>query len=202
MKKTATLFILVSSLLTTGVSQARVCMVYTFDTRGCQRGDELLYMPNHFGNEQLPVNFIAQKCDFNKQIAWTKGGVACIYAGDKEVYEGEVEVKKRMYGRTYNRVVNNPAGWYKTDGGDYWRVSEKGQGGPMKVGDSVALYYKQCQHGIHGEEKLEPEYKPDGVIHSLTKNHYVYEAQENPPYGTVIEIVGQQKHGYLKVEKK
>ncbi len=76
-------------------------------------------------------------CDFNKQIAWTKGG-ACIYAGEKELYEGEVEVKKRMYGRTYNRAVNTPDGWYKTESGDYWRVAQKGQGGPMKVGDSVA----------------------------------------------------------------
>ena len=131
-----------------------------------------------------------------------EGGGACIYAGEKELYEGEVEVKKRMYGRTYNRAVNTPDGWYKTESGDYWRVAQKGQGGPMKVGDSVALYYKQCQHGIYGEEKLAAEYEPDGVIQSLTKNHYVYEAQENPTYGTVIEIVGQQKHGYLKVEKK
>lgn len=193
---------MLSLFATTSVAQARVCYVSDFDTRGCIKGDELLYLPNNWGNEQLPVEFIAKKCDFSKQIAWTKGGVTCVYSGPKDVVSGADEVKYMSYSALYNRVSKNPNGWVKAENGWFWKLSKKGNGSPMKVGDRVVLTYQSCEHDINGQEHPSGKFVPDGEIESLTKNHYVYMAQAEPTYGSVIEIVAPTQHGYVKVEKK
>lgn len=72
----------------------------------------------------------------------------------------------------------------------------------MKVGDRVVLTYQSCEHDINGQEHPSGKFVPDGEIESLTKNHYVYMAQAEPTYGSVIEIVAPTQHGYVKVEKK
>lgn len=98
------------SIALTETVQARVCYVTDFDTRGCVKGDELLYLPERWGNEQLPIDFIAKKCDFSKQISWTNGGVTCVYAGPKDFVEGKDEVRRISYSGLYNQVAVNPNG--------------------------------------------------------------------------------------------
>lgn len=49
----------------------------------CKPGQKIVYLPNTFGNEQLPVIFAAVNCDMRYSIALTRGGVACIYAPSK-----------------------------------------------------------------------------------------------------------------------
>lgn len=46
----------------------------------CKPGQKIVYLPNSFGNEQLPVIFAAVNCDHRFSIALTNGGVSCIYA--------------------------------------------------------------------------------------------------------------------------
>lgn len=81
--------------IASGATQARVCIVSNLDTSGCQLGDELLYLPRSDGNEQLPLEFVAKKCDMNKTVAWTNSGVACIYAGDKEMVNGHTKANAK-----------------------------------------------------------------------------------------------------------
>lgn len=72
----------------------------------------------------------------------------------------------------------------------------------MKPGDKVVLTYQVCEHDINGQEQRSGKFVPDGEINSLTENHYVYMAQPDPVYGSIIEIIGPTQHGYLKVDKK
>lgn len=203
MKKTTLCAVsaLTALMLVAGTAQARICFVNDFDTQGCQKGDDLLYMPERWGNEQLPIEFAAKKCDFSKSVLWNNGGVACVYAGGKDFVVGKDEVTRKSYAAVFNKAVNNPRGWYRTDRGEYWKVVQKGNGGPMKEGDTVVLAYQKCEHDIDGRESR-GNYAPDGQIDSLTKSHWVYEAQPEPVYGSIIEIVGPYRHGFLKVEKK
>lgn len=193
---------MVLSIASVGVAHARVCYVSDFDTRGCVKGDELLYMPERWGNEQHPIEFIAKKCDFTKEIAWTKGGVTCVYAGPKDLVEAKDEVRRIAYSGIYNKVAKNPDGWYKADDGRFWKVVQKGTEGPMKTGDKVVLAYQSCEHDMGGREQASGEFVPDGEIEALTENHYVFMAQPEPTYGSIIEIVGPTQHGFVKVEKK
>ncbi|MEX1669693.1 hypothetical protein AB4876_12305 [Zhongshania guokunii] len=45
----------------------------------CKEGQKIVFLPNSFGNEQLPVIFAAVNCDHRFSIALTNGGVSCIY---------------------------------------------------------------------------------------------------------------------------
>ncbi|MCK7460038.1 hypothetical protein [Idiomarina aminovorans] len=59
----------------------------------CKAGQKVVFLPDSFGNEQLPVIFAAVNCDHRFNIALTKGGVSCIYsplkAEDQETTEGK-----------------------------------------------------------------------------------------------------------------
>lgn len=46
----------------------------------CEPGQKILYLPESFGNEQLPILFAAVNCDLRYSVALTKGAVTCIYA--------------------------------------------------------------------------------------------------------------------------
>lgn len=54
----------------------------------CTPGQKIVFLPNRWGNEQLPILFAAVNCDMRYSIALTNGGVACIYA-PIEVKPGE-----------------------------------------------------------------------------------------------------------------
>ena len=46
----------------------------------CKPGQKLVFLPQSFGNEQLPVLFAAVNCDLRYHVAMTTGAVTCIYA--------------------------------------------------------------------------------------------------------------------------
>lgn len=73
----------------------------------------------------------------------------------------------------------------------------------MKPEDVVLLYWRDCEHDMDGTEHLTESFKPHDVIPKLTKDHHVYRIQgQNPRYLTEIEIVGKQRHGFLKIVKQ
>jgi hypothetical protein len=45
----------------------------------CKVGQKIVFMPKTWGNEQMPVGFVAMYCDHRYSIFATKGGVSCIY---------------------------------------------------------------------------------------------------------------------------
>lgn len=61
----------------------RLCPVDDFaqPNKKCKAGDQLLFAPTRWGNEQYPVLFAATYCDHDKSIALTNGAVSCVYHG-------------------------------------------------------------------------------------------------------------------------
>lgn len=204
--KAFSVFVGLLSLAT--AASARVCMVYDFDTRGCRAGDDLLYMPRSFGNEQLPIEFIGKKCNMDKPIALTKGGVACTYAGPKNIVEGAEEFSRSVYRSTFEGARADKKRWTQMDNGEYWRVLsraeyflESGTGEKIGKGDRVELFYAACLHDKDGAHHRENIYKPDTVINGITENHYVWMAGPLLE-GTIVEVVGPTRHAFVGVKKK
>lgn len=45
----------------------------------CKAGQKVAFLPERWGNEQLPVKFAAVNCDLTHSVVMTNGGVTCIY---------------------------------------------------------------------------------------------------------------------------
>lgn len=45
----------------------------------CKVGDKVVFLPQTFGNEQLPIYFAALNCDLDRGVVTTHGGVTCYY---------------------------------------------------------------------------------------------------------------------------
>jgi len=65
--------------------QQHLCEVHDWQrdvtTATCTAGQKIVFLPDRFGNEQLPILFAAVNCDLRYAVALTNGGVACIYLG-------------------------------------------------------------------------------------------------------------------------
>jgi hypothetical protein len=66
------------------IDQVNLCEVnawgHDFVSQKCKPGQKVVYLPQTFGNEQLPIIFAAINCDLRYTVTHTVGGVACIYA--------------------------------------------------------------------------------------------------------------------------
>jgi hypothetical protein len=66
------------------INQANVCEAG--DSRrdvvasACKPGQKVVFLPQAWGNEQLPVLFAAINCDLRFSVVLTKGAVTCIYS--------------------------------------------------------------------------------------------------------------------------
>lgn len=78
-----------------GVSldQDTVCEVKAWDldttSSICETGQKIVFLPDSWGNAQLPVMFAAVNCDHRFTVAMTEGAVSCIYKPIKSVKESE-----------------------------------------------------------------------------------------------------------------
>ena len=65
------------------VDQANLCEVSVWRhdevASQCKPGQKIVFLPNTFGNEQLPIIFAAVNCDVRYSIALTTGGAMCVY---------------------------------------------------------------------------------------------------------------------------
>ncbi len=63
------------------IDQDNVCVVLsTSDApKSCKDGEKVIFTPQSWGNEQLPILFAGFSCDLRYAVALTNGGVACIY---------------------------------------------------------------------------------------------------------------------------
>ena len=68
-----------------GVSQDEPCMVDVFFKKDvaskCKKGQKVVYLPDRWGNEQLPILFSGINCDLRYGIVSNNGGVTCIFVG-------------------------------------------------------------------------------------------------------------------------
>ncbi len=69
----------------TKIDQSSICEVHDWKADAsaavCHAQQKIVFLPEQWGNEQLPILFAAVNCDMRYGIALTNGGVACIYAG-------------------------------------------------------------------------------------------------------------------------
>jgi hypothetical protein len=65
------------------IDQASLCQVSDisalFGPLPCEPGQKVVFLPDMFGNQQIPVIFAAKHCDLRYSVALTVGGVSCIY---------------------------------------------------------------------------------------------------------------------------
>jgi hypothetical protein len=62
------------------IVQDSVCQVSSWRVaEGCTPGQKIVFLPESWGNEQLPVMFAALNCDLRYQVVSSKGAVACIF---------------------------------------------------------------------------------------------------------------------------
>lgn len=66
------------------IDQGSLCEVSNWHkdvvAKACKPGQKVTYLPENWGDEQLPVMFAAVNCDLRYQVALTKGAVTCIFA--------------------------------------------------------------------------------------------------------------------------
>ncbi|HIF9262219.1 TPA: hypothetical protein ACX6Q5_001477 [Photobacterium damselae] len=77
------------------IKQDRVCQFANGDEAksNCKDGDVALWTPSVFGNEQLPILYVALFCDFNAPIVQTIGGVSCIFTTKRKAQWVDYGVK-------------------------------------------------------------------------------------------------------------
>jgi len=65
------------------INQQAFCMVQDWrpaaSAKACTPGQKVTFLPESWGNEQLPILFAIGNCDLRYAVALTKGAVACIY---------------------------------------------------------------------------------------------------------------------------
>lgn len=86
-------FVLFGSLkaLAGDVEQTTLCTTASWkaaDNIGkCKEGQKIAFLPNSFGNEQLPILFIALNCDVRYSVSLTNGGAVCVFKPVEKVVE-------------------------------------------------------------------------------------------------------------------
>lgn len=65
------------------IDQTNLCEVKRWERdivkESCVPGQKVVYLPDRFGNAQLPIFFAAVNCDLRYTVALTEGAVTCIY---------------------------------------------------------------------------------------------------------------------------
>lgn len=65
------------------INPSSLCEVTSWDREStaqvCKPGQKVVFLPNRWGNERMPIMFAAVNCDPRYPVAMTNGGVSCIY---------------------------------------------------------------------------------------------------------------------------
>lgn len=66
------------------INNGDICITNDFRTiPNCKNGELIAFLPNSWGNDQLPLYFITLHCDFNHQIVYNRSGVVCVYTNKR-----------------------------------------------------------------------------------------------------------------------
>jgi len=73
------------------IDQATVCKSTSWkaadNVQTCKTGQKIAFLPNSFGNEQLPIMFVGLNCDLRYSVSLTTGGVVCVFNPVEKVVE-------------------------------------------------------------------------------------------------------------------
>jgi hypothetical protein len=65
------------------INPSSLCEVTSWDreaaAQACKPGQKVVFLPNRWGNEQIPIMFAAINCDPRYPAVQNNGGVICIY---------------------------------------------------------------------------------------------------------------------------
>jgi hypothetical protein len=65
------------------IKPSNLCEVSSWEksatAEACTPGQKVVFLPNRWGNEQLPILFAALNCDLRYSVVSNNGGVSCIY---------------------------------------------------------------------------------------------------------------------------
>ena len=77
--------ILLGCKQTPSIDQKKLCTINHIGQRHeCTSGEIVSYLPNAFGNAQLPLLIASGICNFNYPIVHNNGGVICVYTDERE----------------------------------------------------------------------------------------------------------------------
>jgi hypothetical protein len=69
------------------IEQSTICHTTDWEPaivgKSCKTAQKVVFLPNSFGNQQLPILFAAGNCDLRYSVVSTVGGVTCIFKGVK-----------------------------------------------------------------------------------------------------------------------
>ncbi len=66
------------------INNGDICITNDFRTiPNCKNGELIAFLPNSWGNDQLPLYFITLHCDFNHKIVYNRSGVVCVYTNKR-----------------------------------------------------------------------------------------------------------------------
>lgn len=70
-----------SAIKTNGsIEQSSICETKEWrKVPECHLGQKVAFLPDSWGNQQLPILFVAANCDMRYSVALNEGGVVCIY---------------------------------------------------------------------------------------------------------------------------
>ena len=78
-----------SAMLVTSQSSELCAFADDDEAAICQPGQVALFVPNSWGNEQLPIIYAAKYCDFNFPIVHTNGAVTCVFFKNRTIVKNE-----------------------------------------------------------------------------------------------------------------
>jgi len=77
-----------------------LCMAFDMNSIGnCQKGTKLMFLPQRWGNDQLPIIVAGSHCDFNHPVVYNNGGVACVKLSEAVVQSSEQKDPPKQEGK-------------------------------------------------------------------------------------------------------
>lgn len=61
------------------LDQTQPCFTTTLSAKNCTPEQKVMFMPQSWGNKQLPILFASSNCDLRYSVVLTRGEVTCIY---------------------------------------------------------------------------------------------------------------------------
>ncbi|RBP78597.1 hypothetical protein EBI01_17825 [Marinomonas rhizomae] len=78
-------------VLAIDINQATLCTTTSWkaadNSAKCKEKNKIAFLPTSFGNEQLPIMFIALNCDLRFNVSLTNGGAVCIFKPAETIIE-------------------------------------------------------------------------------------------------------------------
>jgi hypothetical protein len=180
----------------------KLCTVSNyFKANGCAPGDFVAFLPPSFGNDQLPISFIKDYCDFDEQIVMNRSGVICTVRSQIETYSGDEkfdwnlnrpqrEAWEKFFKET---VLAADSQWVQVNDKMYKKVLREGPGVPLQAPVRLLETYQKLDWtGV----RLDKPFNETSDEAPDSKSTYLQHHD-----GTVLEVIWINKDDMAKTER-